>query len=142
MIFLVKPREGVTGVKFGMLPDEVRRAIGEEWKSFKRTPTSEYPCDYFESLGVFVYYKASGETEAIEFATPAQVMHEGTDLLQLPFDQLTDLLQKQDGSLEVESDGITAYGLGVGAYAPSSADEPTAKVESIIVFEEGYYGKR
>ncbi len=92
------------------------------------------------SLGVFVYYKTPGEAEAVEFTIPARLMFEGIDLLGLPFDELTSLLQKRDQNLEVEPDGLTSYELCIGAYAPSVEEEPTAKPESIIVFEKGYFG--
>lgn len=141
MIFLIKPGEGVGPVEFGMSPEEARYALGEGWVSFKRTPVSEYPCDYFESLGVFVYYTASAQVEAVEFTDSAEVMYEGVNLLQMPFDKLKDLLQKKERGLEVEVDGITAYDLGIGVYAPLAAEEPATKSTSIIVFEKGYYGK-
>ena len=140
MDFLIKPGEGFNDMRFGMSPGKVRRVIGEKWESFKRSQDSEHPCDYFKSLGVFVYYKASGEAEAVEFAMPAEVIFEGADLLQLSFVNLIGLLQKRDSNVEVDSDGLTAYGLGIGAYAPSAAEEPMAKAEGIIIFEKGYYG--
>jgi len=116
---------GAGKIKFGMTPDQVRLLLGEVFDSFKRTEEYVFPCDYFENLGVFAYYNASGVLEAIEFTEPA-----------VP---LITYLSDKDKDLEVESDSLTSHVLGIGAYAPDADDNTSLPAESIIVFENGYY---
>lgn len=139
MIFTIKPNIGVNDLKFGMSPSEVRAMLRDEYKSFKRNPLSEYPCDHFPSLSLFVYYKASGKVEAMEFAKPAEVFFDDVNLFQLSFYELNKLLGNFESNLNVESDGLTAHELGIGAYNPFATEEPMATPESIIAFEKGYY---
>ncbi|MGR5280809.1 ABC transporter ATP-binding protein [Photobacterium damselae subsp. damselae] len=139
MYFLITSFAGAGSLKFGMTPDEVRSLLGANFKSFKRMPNSEFPCDYFESLGVFVYYKLPGVVEAIEFADPAAPEYENNNLLKLSFDDLKKILLGKDKKLEVESDSLTSHSLGIGVYAPDADEDPSLPVESIIVFEKDYY---
>ena len=71
MSFLIESFKGAGAIEFGMTPNQVRGCLGGGFKSFKRTPAAAIPCDYYDSLGIFVYYKLPGEVEAIEFASPA-----------------------------------------------------------------------
>ena len=138
MPFDIVSHQGVGEIKFGQSPSEVRGLLEPPFRSFKRTPASAYPCDYFESLALFVYYGENG-AEAIEFAAPAKVFFQHIDLLQLNFSDLTTQLRKEDAALTVEDDGCTSTKLGIGAYAPQAGKDPASKPESIIVFAKGYY---
>lgn len=139
MSFLISTFVGAGSINFGMSPIEVRALLGGSFKSFKRTPNAEYPCDYYESLGVFVYYKLPGVVEAVEFAEPADPEFDGRSLFKLSFDDLKAMLLGKDKSLEIESDSLTSYKLGIGAYAPDADEDSSLPAESIIAFEDGYY---
>jgi hypothetical protein len=139
MKFNIKAYSSIGTIKFGMRQSEVRNLLGTNYKSFKRTPASEYPCDYFKSLGVFVYYKKSGVVEAVEFATPAEPSFEGKDLLNLSYDDLRNFFQSKDANLEIEPDSLTSLLLGISAYTPDADENPQLPAESIIAFESGYY---
>lgn len=139
MKFEILSHEGVGQIRFGMPPSAVRAALGEEFESFKRTPQSVYPCDYFPKLQCFVYYNMDGKAEAVEFAEPAKPTLNGVNLLNLSFSKLVQQLRKIDPEVLVESDGLTSIQLGIGAYAPSTESEPESPPESIIVFTRGYY---
>lgn len=139
MIFSIDLLKGAENIFFGMTPNEVRAELGGKYKSFKKTYHSKYPCDYFEELGVFVYYKLPGLVEAIEFSEPAKPILEEKNLLCLPFEQLKSILLSKDTELEIEPDSLTSYSLGVGVYAPDANRLPNSFPESIIVFERGYY---
>ena len=139
MRFLISPFVGAGKIKFGMTPDQVRLLLGEVFDSFKRTEENVFPCDYFENLGVFAYYNASGVLEAIEFTEPAVPEFEEMDLLKIHFKDLITYLSDKDKDLEVESDSLTSHVLGIGAYAPDADDNTSLPAESIIVFENGYY---
>lgn len=130
---------GAGKIKFGMTPEQVRLLLGGVFDSFKRTEDSVFPCDYFESLGVFAYYNSSGVLEAIEFTEPAVPEFEEMDLLKIHFKDLIKYLSDKDKGLEVESESLTSHVLGIGAYAPDADDNTSSSAESIIVFENGYY---
>ena len=77
--------------------------------------------------------------EAIEFSEPENPMFESQSLFRLSFDNLKKLLQSKDQNLEVETDSLTFYKLGVDAYAPDADKDENFPVESVMVFEKGYY---
>lgn len=139
MTFTIKPHVSAGPIVFGMTPEQVRQAVNQPHKSFKRTPSSAYPCDFFQTEGVFVYYQADGHAEAVEFAEPAEPMLEGTNLLSIPFSELAALLQRQDATIELEATELTSKGVGIGAYAPEAEESPEKPAESVIVFKKGYY---
>lgn len=139
MKFQISPFMGAGELRLGMTPDQVRSVLGVEYRSFKRTPSTTYPHDYFTSLGVFAYYKAPGLLEAIEFTAPAEPIYKGKNLLNLPYVDLTRFLQSDDQDLEIKVDVLTSYRLGIGAWCPDAADDPSQPAETIIIFEKGYY---
>jgi len=116
----------------------VRALLGDEAESFKRTESSEWPCDYFARIGIFVYYRAPGVVEAIELCRPASAIVDSLDLLRVPILKAIEHLKGLDPDLEVAEDSFTSYKLGVGGYAPDM-DDPNSEAESIIVFRPGYY---
>ena len=139
MEFQIAPLKGIGQVKFGMTPDEVRGKIGSDPKSFKRTPQSSFPCDYFESEGAFFYYDSNGCLEAAEFAPPAQATVDNVTLLGLGFSEAVVMLSRLDPQVKREADGAIAYQLGISIYAPLAKDDHLAPVESMIAFRPGYY---
>jgi hypothetical protein len=139
VIFEIQTHQGAGPIRFGMTPDEVRTILGVKFKSFKRAPDSEYPCDHFFGLECFVYYSGNGRTEAVEFVTPAEPLLNGTNLLTLGFSDLVTYISKIDPQVSIENDGFTSENLGVGAWAPNADDEPELPAETIIVFVPGYY---
>src|SRR5690349_16394516 len=100
MEFHISPLKGVDGIEFGMMPNDVRRHFNSEPRSFKRTPQDSFPCDYFESEGVFFYYDGEGQLEAVEFASPAQPSVENLKLLGLGLNEATAALSGFDSEVE------------------------------------------
>lgn len=139
MEFRISPLKGVDSIAFGATPDDVRSRFTSEPKTFKRTPQDSFPCDYFESEGVFFYYDGDARLEAVEFALPAQPLIENLNLLGLGLDNATAVLSRLDSEVEKEADGAIAYQLGVSIYAPLAKDNIGAPVESVLAFRPGYY---
>lgn len=139
MKFNVKPLVGIDEVQFGMSLSEVRNIVKSSHKSFKRAPTSVHPCDYFELIGLFVYYDASSNVEALEFCEPAILEFEGMDLIASSFVQIVSVLNSKDVALEIEENSFTSYSLGIGGYAPDLDDDPNSICESVILFKDDYY---
>jgi hypothetical protein len=131
--------EGVGPIRFGMSREDVRSALGTEFKSFKRSPSSSQPCDHCLRHECFVYYDAKGLVEAVEFAEPATPTLDGVNLLGVSFASLVEKIRLADPHLSVESDGFTSLRLGIGGWAAAADEEPDEPLESIIVFSRGYY---
>ena len=130
---------GIDEIQFGMSLADARNAISSPYKSFKRTPASEHPCDFYENIGLFVYYDRSSLVEALEFCEPAQLNFKGVDLVASSFEDLVNLLKSLDQGVELEGDSFTSYSLGIGGYAPDLEENPNCACESVIVFKDGYY---
>ena len=143
MQFEIHSHEGAGPIRFGMSPAEVRAVLGSPFRSFKRASECEHPCDSFRELACFVYYDASGKAEAVEFASPAEPMLDGVNLLALSFSDLVAQLSATDPDLIIDRfvkiDGLTSLALGVGAYTPGAEEIPSEPIESVIVFARGYY---
>ncbi|MER9683883.1 hypothetical protein NKJ23_32235 [Mesorhizobium sp. M0184] len=138
MEFDIIPLQGVGNIRFGMNPDEVRRHFGAAFISFKRTPNSQFPCDYFESLGTFFYYSADGKLEAIEFSGPADPSLNGVKILTLQFDTAKELLESLDERTSVEVDTIISPRLGVSVYSSIAKEDTRSPIEMVMAFREGY----
>jgi hypothetical protein len=139
MNFEIKPGLGVNSLCFGMKVEEVRRELGAKFTTFKRTPDSVFPCDFFTELGVFAYYQVGGVLEALEFAEPANPLFEGKCLIGISAREAQECLEIFDSELEIDSAGVISHQLGVGIYAPGLDEDEHEKVESVIVFGKGYY---
>jgi hypothetical protein len=123
-----------------MSAEEVRSDLGSPTKSFKRTSESLFPCDYFELLGVFAYYDATGRLEAVEFGGPAKPFFSGFDLLESSYEKLHRFLGAHDMELALTPDAITSNAIGVSAYFPDISENPAAKPQSVIAFRDNYFG--
>jgi hypothetical protein len=140
MMFEIRPGQGIEQLSFGADPDSVRRAFGGEVESCVKNPSSAFPCDHFAHAGVFAYYRLPGELEALEFSAPARPTFQGRELLGLPAAEVKRFLEELDPELETDSAGLISHRLGIGVYADGWHKEPSTIVESVIAFQEGYYG--
>lgn len=122
-----------------MSREDVRTALGTEFKSFERSPSSSQLCDHFFRHECFVYYDAKGLVEAVEFAEPATPTLDGLNLLGFGFTSLVERIRLVDPDLSVESDGFTSLRLSIGGWAPAADEEPDEPLESLIVFSCRYY---
>lgn len=139
MIFTIDPKIGANFLEFGISSGRVHDLLKEGYTSFKRTPAAKFPCDYYQDVGLFIYYDKLHLMEAIEFTYPAKVKLFEHKLFELSYDEIKTILLNYDKNLEIELDGLTSYQLGVGVYAPSAMRNKNSKVESIIIFNEYYY---
>lgn len=141
MRFIIEPYVGVGPIRFGMSVQEIRDILAVEVRSVKKTPKSGMPTDFFHSIGLSVHYKQPGRCKAVELVTPAVPTFRGQGLLGRPFNALRDWIETIDDSIEIHDTGLTSYLFGIGLYVPSARKSPSAPVDSVIVFEEGYYDR-
>ena len=139
MLYEIAPKQGIEQVGFGADADSVRRAFGGEVESCVKNPSSVFPCDHFAHAGVFAYYRLPGVLEALEFSEPARPRFQGRELLGLPAGEVKRFLEAFDPHLEVDSAGFISHKLGIGVYADGWDKDASTIVESVIVFQEGYY---
>ena len=135
----IEPYRGLAGIQFGMTPDEVRHVLGETVRTFRKSPGDALETDYFDALGIQVFYKSPEICDAIELAAPAKPTFRGKDLLGKPFNELRDWFQSIDNDVAIDETGLTSHRFGIGLYAPFAATAPDEPVESVIVFEQSYY---
>jgi hypothetical protein len=143
MNFVIDTFVGAEPLRFGMTPQQVRKALPGPVRSFRCTPGVEVPSDQFVAVGVIVNYRAPGVVDSIEFSRPANPIFRGVALFSQTLDQVKSFLLSQDPELEVDSAGFISYTLGLGIYAlmedPEEGDP--GEMLSIIAFENGYYGR-
>ena len=134
---IIKPYKGAGQVNFGMTRDEVAFTLRETPESFKKSEEDLFETDAFSSC--FVYYKEPGICEAIEFIEPAKIKFIDVSLFEIPYREIEAYFLKQDKDIEIDESGFTSYKFGVGIYAPLAYDSPDDRIESVIIFEKGYY---
>jgi hypothetical protein len=137
MIFNIFPFEGVREARFGMGPGEVRKIFGAGYKSFKKSKEDAFPTDYYEQMGVFLYYDHSAKLEAVEFALPANPQFRGIPFLHKSYVELTDTFQAETLAFSVDDDGVTLPEVGVALWFPTLKSEQTLPPESVLVHKTG-----
>lgn len=140
MKLLISPGKGVGAIEFGMSQTQVHDLFNVKLEPFKRNKLCTEPCDYYRDLGLFVYYSAEGIVEAVEFGlSSCPPVFEGINLLSLSFDSAQKQLLQFDKNLVSTNSDLISFKLGIGAWAPTAKEEPHLPIQSVIVFDEGYY---
>jgi hypothetical protein len=113
--------------------------MGAKFKLFKRTNAVELPSDYYESEGIFIYYKQPGLVEAVEATKPSVPIYDGLRLLEESYRTVKRHLRSHDFELAVEADGLISKKLGIAIYAPDATIGGNSVPEGVTVFADGYY---
>lgn len=128
---------GVDSIKLGMKIADVRQIMGEEPDtSFNK---AEMCTDGYLKNSFQVFYKEPGICEAIEIYSPIDITFKDKKLLGKPFNKIHKWLEQYDENIDVDDSGLTSYKLGIGLYAPAHIENSSYPIESVIVFEKGYY---
>lgn len=137
MEFLIKPYVGAGKILLGMTSQQIHAVLQIKPDKFKKFEDDEFDTDDFKWCQV--YYKKPGVCEAIEFFENANVIINNKTILGKKYSEIKAIFERMDDSLEFDAIGLTSLKYGVGVYAPFAEDEPDEPVESVIVFERGYY---
>lgn len=137
MEFEIKPYVGAGKILLGMTSEKIQEVMAEEPDKFKKSNEDEYDSDMFKVF--FAYYKKPGVCNAIEFYGEANVTLNGKIMIGRPYADVQDMFKEIDDSLELDGAGLTSLKYGVGIYASGAKKNPLDPVESVIVFEKGYY---
>jgi hypothetical protein len=128
---------GVDSIKLGMKIADVRKIMDEDPDtSFNK---AEMCTDGYLKNSFQVFYKEPGICEAIEAYTPTDITFKDKKLLSEPFNKIRQWLEQEDDAIDIDNAGLTSYKLGIGLYAPAHMENPDCPIESVIVFEKGYY---
>lgn len=138
MDFDIKTYVGVGSITFGMSAEEVRKVLQVTVEAVNKG-SSGIPTDFFEALGIFVYYKQHEVCKAVEFAGPASPTFRSQHLLGQSYRAMEQWVKTLDPEVVLEDAGLTSYKFGFGLYAPSAKKEPDLPVKGVIVFEKDYY---
>jgi hypothetical protein len=131
--FVIDPYVGAGVLRLGMTPAEVQKALNFNPRKYRRLHEKE---DDYRIC--FVYYKEPEICNAIEFFPPASVLFHGKNLLDCSLKEAMEFVRQYDSDLEIEA-GFISHKYGFGVYAEFGIYEPENPVETVIVFEKGYY---
>ncbi len=129
----ISPYLSVGLLKLNMNKKDVQKAINEEPITFVK---GEEPAEHYVKSGILVYYNEDGETSnAYEFLQNAHPTLNGINFLNMNYKTAKKVLENLDNNLFEDEDTIISFKYGLSLYIPNN------KVESLLVFEEGYYNE-
>ena len=127
----IKPYERVGTIKFGSNRETVRKDNGN-FKEFRKSRFSKNSTDDFSSFHVF--YSEDDRVEAVEFFRESNLYFHDIQLFTQSYGDLKTRLNALDSNNTEDESGIIYKSLGLSVYSPDGK-----QVESILVFEKGYY---
>ena len=127
----IKPYERVGTIKFGSNRETVRKDNGN-FKEFRKSRFSKNSTDDFSSFHVF--YSEDDRVEAVEFFRESNLYFHDIQLFTQSYGDLKTRLNALDPNNTEDESGIIYKTLGFSVYSPDGK-----QVESILVFEKGYY---
>lgn len=142
IIYEIEPYRGVGPIRLGMTREEVHPLFVE-----KREPArhrgKEKPGDFFPTLWFFVDYRAPGVCDFVEFAleSPIAPTFHNQNFLGQPYRLARAWFEAHDPELETNGAGLISKRSGIALYAPAAEEEPDETVESVAIFEKGYYDR-
>jgi hypothetical protein len=135
----IRSYQGFGGLKLGMNMEQVRALLGKPDAIYLKTSDCVLPTYAYDRLGIQVSYKAPGVCDAFELRPPSKPTIHRRGLLKQPLGRVRAFLDRLDPDFEADDTGMTFFSLGIALYVPDIDDSPDAKVESVLVFERGYY---
>ena len=127
----IKPYERVGTIKLGSNREMVRKDNGN-FKEFRKSRFSKNSTDDFSSFHVF--YSEDDRVEAVEFFRESNLYFHDIQLFTQSYGDLKARFNALDPNNTEDESGIIYKTLGFSVYSPDGK-----QVESILVFEKGYY---
>jgi len=138
MDYEILPHIGAGPIRFGMTMDEVRQAVGEPPRVFRKAKDSTCTTDSFSKC-IHVFYRTPGVCTAVEFYEPARPFLGDRLFAGRPYAEVAEWLMQQDPNPDVDGAGLISRQLGMSLYAPGHLEDPNEPIEAVLVFEDGYY---
>lgn len=127
----IEPYERAGNIKFGSERETVRKDNGN-FKEFRKSRFSKNSTDDFSSFHVF--YSEDDRVEAVEFFRESNLYFHDIQLFSQSYSDLKARFNALDSNITEDESGIIYKTLGFSVYSPDGE-----QVESILVFEKGYY---
>lgn len=121
----------VGNIKFGSDREIVRQENGN-FTEFRKSRFSKNSTDDFSSFHVF--YTENNKVEAVEFFKESNLYFHGIQLFSQSYANLKAKLNGLDSNIIEDTSSIIYKTLGFSIYSPDQEE-----IESILVFEKGYY---
>jgi hypothetical protein len=128
----IVPFERVGNLVFGTKRAELRKMLGSNFTTFRKTPWSINTTDDYSTLGLHLYYSELDELEFVEMFPPAEPIFMGVDLLQEDIENILKVLRESDPDPETDEAGYTFHKIGIALYIED-------KLEAVSVFPKDYY---
>jgi len=125
----IKSYQGIGNINFGEDRSEIRNKLGL-YKEFKKSKFSKNTTDDFRIFHVF--YSAENKVNAVEFFPESNLKFCNISLFANSYKEIIN--QIEDSNIEEDETGIIFKTLGFSLFSPNKD-----KIESILVFEKGYY---
>jgi hypothetical protein len=125
------PFVGAGQIKLDSARDEVRKTLGT-FKEFKKTKYSKNTTDDFSFCHVF--FDEQNKVEAVEFFDSAEFLYKEKNLFSLLFSELKSFLKSNSIDFQEDDSGLRSDTIGLSVYSPDKV-----KIETILVYEKGYY---
>ena len=127
----VIPTQSVGSIRFGMMREDVRTAVGSTCTEFRKSKFSKNTADDFGFMHVF--YDEKNTCEAVELFNDCTVMVDGVCLMPSDKAVVDAWLKGRDGSVELSQYDAISKMLSIGIAASEG------RVESILFGRVGYY---
>lgn len=136
----IEPYVSVGPIRLGMAREEIKMLINDARKLTTQRG-SQKPGDYFPALGLFVDYRAPGVCEFVELGGPLSPSFQGQTFLGQPQWQAQAWFAWCDPELETDGASLISRRFGVALYSRAAEKAPDWPVESVAIFERGYYDR-
>jgi hypothetical protein len=133
--------KGVGAIVFNQKRGEVRAKISGEPVVYAQSE-SIIPHDTYEDSGMFVMYDKYNKCAAVEFMKPIDVLFEGRNLFELPYNELLNWLLTFDPEVVESEKYFISFKLGIAVFSPNKNEDPSSKCESITVFRENHFYRK
>jgi hypothetical protein len=128
----IVPYRSVGSLKLHMTSEEISTQLKEDPKRFRKHD-EEMLSDHYVKAGILVYYRTDGRCDSIELTDDKDPVIDGIHFMKMPAKKAKKLLLELDEEMIDLEDMAISRKLGISLYIPYN------KVETVMIFEKGYY---
>jgi hypothetical protein len=127
------PYTSVGSLKLNATSRQISSELNEEPDRFQKNLEDTTLSDHYKKSGVLVYYKENGQCDSIELTEGTEPEINGIHFLNMTKKKAKKAIFELDAQTIDLDDTFISKKLGVSLYLPYN------KVETVMVFERGYY---
>ncbi len=133
MMMNIIPFKKVGMLEFGMEREKIRKFLGPNYVTFKKSLWELNTTDDYSELGLHLYYTEDDKLEFIEMFPPAQPIFNEVNLFEVAMKEAVNLLLRFDNNPEIDKSSYIFHKVGIAFYIQSST------IEAVSAFSEDYY---